>query len=312
VTSPPGRSTPAGRPARAIDCPVTGRVGLWTETRESRPRPVVHRQQMTEDVDGCPFCDPAPDDDRLLPEASDRGVGRWFGLHNIYPPLEGPTGRADLAVATDHSPTLSHLQPDLATVWATQLDVQLQLAARAPDRWSLLTTAVGVSAGASQHHPHGQVLTPLTPPPLTVEHQRRWAQHETLAAVLADALLVASVGDVHLVAPRVPLGPLDLWLVPGRPVGLDRLDPEVVGALVARWLVGVHRQLGATVPATSAAPVDIKFLLHPPLPDGTGRWWAELQVTERHAPGVAAAPLVDVVDPPERHAERFRSAGRSA
>lgn len=291
---------------------MTGRVGLWTETRETRPRPVVHRQQMTEDAHGCPFCDPAPDDDRLLPEAADRGVGRWFGLHNIYPPLDGPTGRADLAVATDHWPTLSHLQPDLATVWATQLDVQLQLAARAPDRWSLLTTAVGVSAGASQHHPHGQVLTPLAPPPLTVAQQRRWAERGTSTAVLAEPLLIESVGGVHLVAPLVPLGPLDLWLVPMRPVGLDQLDAEVVGALVARWLVGVHRQLGRAVPATSAAPVDIKTLLHPPLPDGTGRWWAELQVTERHAPGVAAAPLVDVVDPPERHAERFRSAGRSA
>ncbi len=291
---------------------MTGRVGLWTETRETRPRPVVHRQQMTEDAHGCPFCDPAPDDDRLLPEAADRGVGRWFGLHNIYPPLDGPTGRADLAVATDHWPTLSHLQPHLATVWATQLDVQLQLAARAPDRWSLLTTAVGVSAGASQHHPHGQVLTPLAPPPPTVAQQQRWAERGTSTAVLAEPLLIESVGGVHLVAPLVPLGPLDLWLVPMRPVGLDQLDAEVVGALVARWLVGVHRQLGRAVPATSAAPVDIKTLLHPPLPDGTGRWWAELQVTERHAPGVAAAPLVDVVDPPERHAERFRSAGRSA
>ena len=291
---------------------MTGRVGLWTETREARPRPVVDRQQMPEDADACPFCDPAPDDDRLLPEAADRGVGRWFGLHNIYPPLEGPTGRADLAVAIDHSPTLSHLQPDLATVWATQLDVQLQLAARAPDRWSLLTTAVGVSAGASQHHPHGQVLTPVAAPPLTVEQQRRWSRSETVAAVLAEPLLVGSVSDVHLVAPKVPLGPLDLWLVPTRPVGLDQMDPEVVGALVAQWTVGVHRQLGRAGPSTAAAPVDIKTLLHPPLPDGTGRWWAELQVTERHAPGVAAAPLVDVVDPPERHAERFRSAGRSA
>ena len=291
---------------------MTGRVGLWTESRETRPRPVVNRQQLPDDADACPFCDPAPDDDRLLPETADRGVGRWFGLHNIYPPLEGPTGRADLAVATEHSPTLSHLQPTLATVWATQFDVQLQLAARAPGRWSLLTTAVGVSAGASQHHPHGQVLTPLAPPPLTVEQQRRWSRSETVAAVLADALVVSSAGEVDLVAPLVPLGPLDLWLVPTRPVGLDQLDPEVVGALVAQWIVSVHRQLGRAVPSSSAAPVDIKTLLHPPLPDGTGRWWAELQVTERHAAGVAAAPLVDVVDPPERHAERFRSAGGSA
>jgi hypothetical protein len=86
---------------------------------------------------------------------------------------------------------------------------------------------------------------------------------------------------------------------------------------VHRWLESVHAQLPletctSSCDATGAAPVDIKTLLHAPLPDGTGRWWAELQVTERHAPGVAAAPLVDVVDPPERHASRFRSAGRPA
>ncbi len=302
----------ADRAARATVCPVTGRVGLWTRTREARPRPRIERQPLPADREGCPFCDPADDDVRLLPVAADRGAGRWFGLHNIYPPLDGPTGRADLAVATAHSPTLAHLQPDLATVWATMLDVQLELAARFPTRWSLLTTAVGVSAGASQHHPHGQVLTPATPPPVTIEQQRRWADRQTATSVLAEPLVVASLSDVHLVAPLVPLGPLDLWLVPAGPGGLDTLDPEQLGTLVTRWLVGVHRQLGRTPSRSAAAPVDIKTLLYPPLPDGTGRWWAELQVTERHAPQVAAAPLVDVVDPPERHAERFRSAGPSA
>jgi hypothetical protein len=302
----------ADRAARATVCPVTGRVGLWTETRETRPRPAVQRQPMSADRDGCPFCDPAPDDDRLLPLAADRGAGRWFGLRNIYPPLTGPTGRADLAVATAHSPTLAHPQPDLATVWATMLDVQLQLAARAPARWSLVTTAVGVSAGASQHHPHGQVLTPAAPPPMTIEQQRHWADRDTATSVLAEPLVVATLADVHLVAPLVPLGPLDLWLVPARPAGLAALDPAVVGALVARWLGAVHQQLGPTGARDAAAPVDLKTLLHPPLPDGTGRWWAELQVTERHAPEVAAAPLVDVLDPPEQHAQRFRSADRSA
>ena len=232
-------------------------------------------------------------------------------MRNIYPPLTGPTGRAELAVATDHDPTLTHLRPELAAVWATQLDVQLQLAHRATDRWALLTTAVGVSAGASQHHPHGQVLLSAVVPPVVKDQQRCWDRDTTLARVLSDRHTIAVLGDVHLVAPPVPLGPLDVWLVPDTRTRLEQLDVEVVGALVHRWLVGVHGQL-ATPAARAAAPVDIKTLLYAPLPDGTGRWWAELQVTERHAPGVAAAPLVDVVDPPERHAARFRSAGRPA
>jgi hypothetical protein len=242
-------------------------------------------------------------------------------MRNIYPPLVGPTGTAVLAVATDHDPTLTHLRPELATVWATQLDVQLQLARRAPHGWALLTTAVGVSAGASQHHPHGQVLLPAVVPRTVLDQQRCWDRAGTVAAVLTEQRTITVVGDVHLVAPPVPLGPLDVWLVPATGTRLERMDVEVVAALVHRWLESVHEQLSTlesvheqlpATGATGAAPVDIKTLLHAPLPDGTGRWWAELQVTERHAPGVAAAPLVDVVDPPERHAARFRSAGRPA
>lgn len=260
----------------------------------------------------CPFCGPAADDPRLLPVEADRGSGRWYGMRNLYPPLEGPTGRAVLAVAADHSPTLTHLREDLARAWATQLDVQWQLAQGPAGAWTLLTTAVGVSAGASQHHPHGQVLTATTPPPMAVAHQARWAEPATAAALLADELLVAEVAGLRLLAPPVPLGPMDLWLVPVRAVRIDDLDLEAASALIARWLHAVHAQLRPLAPTSAAAPVDVKTLLYPSLPDGTGRWWAELQVTERHAPGVAAAPLVDVVDPPERHAARFRSVGRSA
>lgn len=232
-------------------------------------------------------------------------------MRNIYPPLAGPTGSALLAVATDHDPTLTHLRPELAVVWATQLDVQLQLARCQPHHWTLLTTAVGVSAGASQHHPHGQVLLSAVVPLVVEEQQRRWDRDTTVAQVFSDRHTIAVLGDVHLVAPPVPLGPLDVWLVPASRARLEQLDVEVVAALVHRWLVSVHEQLPTPAP-TAAAPVDIKIMLYAPLPDGTGRWWAELQVTERHAPGVASAPLVDVVDPPERHADRFRSGGRPA
>ena len=290
---------------------MTGRVGLWTPTREGRPRPTVGRRLLPAEEAACPFCDPAPDDPRLLVGEADRGAGRWFAMRNLYPPLAGPTGRATLAVATDHSPTLSHLREDLAEVWATQLDVQRQLATGAAGGWTLLTTAVGVSAGASQHHPHGQVLCAASPPPVAVAHQRRLSDERTVSAVLADELTVAALDGVRLLAPLVPLGPLDLWLVPTRPTAVDDLDVEVVATLISRWLHGVHAQLRPAIP-TVAAPIDVKTLLYPSLPDGTGRWWAELQVTERHAPGVAAAPLVDVVDPPQQHADRFRTAGRSA
>jgi hypothetical protein len=83
--------------------------------------------------------------------------------------------------------------------------------------------------------------------------------------------------------------------------------------LVTSWLDRAHTLLEIPpVPQHGPAPMDIKVLVHDALPEGTGRWIAELQVTDRHAPGVAAAPLVDLVRPPDRHAAWFRSAGPPA
>jgi hypothetical protein len=92
----------------------------------------------------------AVDDPRLLGLEVHHEGGRWFGLRNIYPPLQGPTGRAVLAVATAHTPSLAHRWSGLEAAWTGQLDLQVRLAAELPGRWSLVTTAVGVSAGASQ------------------------------------------------------------------------------------------------------------------------------------------------------------------
>lgn len=305
-------SPPTGEPSTSV-CPLTGRLGLWTATREARPRPRPTRQPLVTPIEACPFCDPADDDPRLLGREVDGPGGRWFGLRNIYPPLEGPTGRAVLAVAAAHAPSLAHRRPDLAAAWAGQLDLQVRLASQRHDRWSLLTTAIGITAGASQQHPHGQVLTPVHPPPAVVAMQQRLEQREVVDALLAPAHRIEVRDGVHLVAPLVPLGPADLLLVPTRPGRATDLPVEAVAGLVASWLVRVHGLL--EIPATAMdapAPLDVKTLLYDALPDGTGRWVVELQITDRHAPGVAAAPLVDVVRPPSRHAAWFRSAGPSA
>lgn len=310
-------STAAGSPAvgdpSASSCPLTGRLGLWTPTREARPRPRPPRQPHVTPIEACPFCDPTDDDPRLLGTEVDGPGGRWFGLRNIYPPLEGPTGRAVLAVAGAHTPSLAHRRPDLAAAWAGQLALQARLAGQQHDRWSLLTTAVGITAGASQQHPHGQVLTPVLPPPAVVDMQQRLERREVMDALLAVAHRVEERDGVHLVAPPVPLGPADLLLIPTHPGRATQLPVEAVAGLIASWLVRVHELL--EIPATpldAPPPLDVKTLLYDALPDGTGRWFAELQITDRHAPGVAAAPLVDLVRPRGRHAAWFRSADRSA
>jgi hypothetical protein len=303
----PSAVAAGGSAPRLTACPFTGRLGMWTTLREHRPQPRPERQLLPSDPARCPFCDPPADDPRLLPEAVVRDGQRWFGLHNIFPPIDDGTGRADLAVATAHDPTLTHRHAGLASDWATMLALQQRLAGRRTDRWSMLSAAVGRTAGASQHHPHGHVLTPAVVPPATITRQRRWAQASVPATLLADATTVAVADGVRLVAPPVPLGPLDLLLVPERTERFLAVDPDVVAALVVRWIEGVHRLVPAEpdLPPT-VAPFDAKVVLHPELPDGTGRWWGELTVTDRHAPGVAAVPLVDVRFPPEVHAARFR------
>ncbi len=296
-------------PPRVTSCPFTGRLGMWTALREHRPQPRPKRQLLAADPSSCPFCRYADDDPRLLPEEATRDGQRWYGVHNIYPPIDGPTGRADLAVATEHDPTLTHLYDGLTSDWVTMLAVQQLLVARRPDRWSMVSAATGRTAGASQHHPHGHVLTPAVVPAATIVQQQRWAEPGTASTLLADRVTVAEDHGVRLVAPLVPLGPLDLLLVPTGSQRFLDVDPDVVARLLVRWVVGVH---GLVDPEpelpTTVAPFDAKVVLHPELPDGTGRWWGELAVTDRHAPGVAAVPLVDVRFPPEVHAERFRTA----
>lgn len=292
-------------------CPFTGRVGMWTSLREQRPQPRPQRLLLDPDAPGCPFCTLDDHDPRLLPFEAQVDQDRWFAMHNIYPPIDGPTGTADLACATEHGPTLTHRHPRLAAQWAAMILVQQQLVARRADRWSMVSAATGRSAGASQHHPHGHVLTPAVVPPATIRRQERWSDPEVPRVLLADVTTVSGVDAVRLVAAPVPLGPLDLWLVPESGQRFLDADARAIAALIEDWVVGVHRQLeaaGQQDPELDGriAPFDAKVVLHPELPDGTGRWWGELAVTDRHAPGVAAVPLVDLRHPPATQAANFR------
>ena len=291
-------------------CPLTGRVGMWTAVRERRPQPVPERLLLDPEPPACPFCTFDDPDPRLLPFEAKVDEVRWYAMRNLYPPIDGDTGTADLAYAEDHDPTLTHDHDELVPHWAAMIAVQQQLAARSPDRWSMLSAATGRSAGASQHHPHGHALTPAVVPPATIERQRRWSDGEVARVLLDDVTTVANQDGVRLIAAPVPLGPLDLWLVPEAPQRFLEADGRVLATLIAAWIHGVHGQLRADGQLDGdldprISPFDAKVVVHPELPDGTGRWWAELAVTDRQAPGVAAVPLVDLRYTPEVQAERF-------
>ncbi len=305
--------TPGQPEPRLTVCPLTGRVGMWTALRERRPQPRPERLLLDPDPPACPFCTFDDPDPRLLPQEAKVDGVRCRAMRNLYPPISGPTGTADLAYADDHDPTLTHRHDLLVPQWAAMLAVQQELAGRRADRWSMLSAATGRSAGASQHHPHGHALTPAVVPPATIQQQHRWSDAEVPRTLLADATTVATADGVRLVAPPVPLGPLDLWLLPERAQRFRDVDPLLVAELIATWIAGVHGQLASEDQLDRhldprVAPFDAKVVLHPELPDGTGRWWGELTVTDRHAPGVAAVPLVDLRSPPEGQAARFRDA----
>ena len=297
---------------RMTVCPLTGRVGMWTAVRERRPQPRPERMLLDPEPPACPFCTFDDPDPRLLPFEAKVDEVRWYAMRNLYPPIDGDTGTADLTYAEDHDPTLTHAHDELVPHWAAMIAVQQQLAARSPDRWSMLSAASGRSAGASQHHPHGHALTPAVVPPATIEQQRRWSDDEVARVLLDDETTVAAQGGVRLIAAPVPLGPLDLWLVPEAPHRFLEADGRVLATLIAIWIQGVHGQLRADGQLDDdldprISPFDAKVVVHPELPDGTGRWWAELAVTDRQAPGVAAVPLVDLRYTPDVQAERFAS-----
>lgn len=283
---------------------------MWTAVREQRPQPRPQRLLLDPEPLACPFCTFDDPDPRLLPFEAKVDGARWYAMRNLYPPIDGDTGTADLAYAEDHDPTLTHDHPGLAAHWAAMLAVQQQLAERRPDRWTMLSAATGRSAGASQHHPHGHALTPAVVPAATIEQQRRWNDPAVLDALLTDAASVATRSGVRLIAAPVPLGPFDLWLVPERAERFVAADPRALAGLIADWIRGVLGLLRADDQLEGdldprLSPFDAKVVVHSELPDGSGRWWGELTVTDRHAPGVAAVPLVDLRYTPEVQAERF-------
>lgn len=282
-------------------CPFTDRTGMYTAVRGDRPRPAPVRHPLPDEVATCPFC-PLPDTDpRRLPVEAEVGGRRWVGLINLFPPLDGATGTSHLAVSTHHALCLTHPHPDLQADWHAMFATQQALVAGQPERWSMLTVAVGRSAGASQHHPHGHVLTPAFTPPEAAARAGRLEDPAVLASVLADTATVAADGQVRLVVAPVPLGGFDLLAVPEQRGPLPGLDPAVLARLVVRWIAAVHT-------LTGPGPFDAKVTVHDALPDRPGRWWAELGVTARHAPGVSMMPLVELAWPRHLHAEAFRAA----
>jgi hypothetical protein len=278
-------------------CPLTGRVGSYVPGRDERPGAPRVRGVAWPTSAVCPFCS---GDVPYAPEpATARRAGvLWTSCPNRYPAVAGPAAGAHVVYGGRHDPELTAASPTQQDDWAALLDVQQQLARRSSS-WSLLVANVGPTAGASQTHPHGQVLHLEEPPPVVVERTRRLAWPEVARAVVADELTVDVLDGVRLVVPVVPFGPGDLRLVPERDGSVLDASPETLAVLITRWTAAVRHEGGRRAP-------DGKVVVHESV-EGGGRWYVDLLATDQHGPVAGITAFTELDAPPERRAAALRS-----
>jgi hypothetical protein len=284
---------------RIVSCPLTGRLGSYVPGRDQRPSPPRIRGEAGLPVDGdCPFCSgdvPA----EAQPARAERGEVCWTSCPNRYPAIVGPGADAQLAYAVRHGPPLTCAGPTQHDDWAAMLDVQQQLARRVAS-WPLLVVNVGPTAGASQAHPHGQVLALPAPPPVVVQRTRALADGSVAAAVLADELTIDAGTGLRLVAPAVPYGPGDLRIVPEGEGSFLDTDPEPFARMVVGW-TALLRDAG---PAGETP--DAKLVVHQRA-GPRGRWFADLLATGQHGPVAGLTPFAELDAPPEVRAAELRA-----
>jgi hypothetical protein len=284
--------------ALTITCPLTGRLGSYVPGRDQRPGPPRLRGVVTEPPDTCPFCaGDVPSEPH--PARASRGEVRWTSCPNRYPAVVGAGAGAHVVYAERHGPPLTVAAPTQVDDWAALLDAQQQLARRSAS-WSLVVVNVGPTAGASQDHPHGQVLDLPEPPRVVVERTRRLAEAATTKEVLADELTVEQAEGLRLVVPAVPFGPDDLRLVPEADGDFLDADPDVVASAIVRWTATL-----TTAAAAAAAVPEGKVVVHERV-DGAGRWFVDLLATDRHGPVAGIAPFTELDAPPAVRAARLR------
>jgi len=262
--------------------PLTGaEVILSTERTRVRPPlpgPVVDPHQ-------CPFC-PGHEAQTRSTIAAVPAAGEWSAraFANRRPALvveeqssvrrglfaaHGGVGAHEVIVESRlHAPL--HDQPVAQTERALSLAVQRLSDLRRDPRLVSIHwfRNVGAAAGASQEHPHAQVVAlPLVP---AAQQSRAARAHEhhartgqgLLAAVLAAEVasgerVVGAFGPVVALCPFAPRAPFEVWLVPQRAMGslAGSTASEQVGLASAlhgvtaalRQVVGPHLCYNATL-----------------------------------------------------------------
>jgi len=223
---------------RYLKDPVIERWVLVAPGRELRPG--AARPSRREGLAGdCPFC---PGRESRTPPAvwtdpgSERAGWRVRVFANKYPALEG--GHEVIVEHPDHDADLATLEHgDVVRVIAAYAARIEALYADGDIRYVQLFRNAGVAAGATQGHPHAQLLAlPVVPPLVREELRGAAAVHAQQGACVYCELLRRSEDEglvVHetrwhvALSPPAPRMPGETWILPRAHAATFRRDARI-------------------------------------------------------------------------------------
>lgn len=219
-------------------------VAPWTTAKAADPSPLG--LEMPSGSNPCPFCPEQLDDASLRADdvtASVAGAGHrpWaaVAMRNRWPHTLDSSAAEVVVLSRDHESHLATMHHDDA-VLALGLLVKRAEAQRARGCHPLVFVNYGVNAGASQPHPHGQVIGLPAPDPLSAAEAPALVRGScVLCEPVGGARLVARLPGVAVVTPEAPVVDYDqVVLLEGHAMlDLDALARGVVAALRALWSV---------------------------------------------------------------------------
>ncbi len=281
--------------------PLTGTEVVLSEERSvARRLPVEHPSPGP-----CPFCPGREGSTRpTIEQLGEPWSARAFanrrpalvveegldaGQQGPYAWTSGVGAHEVLVESRGHAPL--HEQPVQVTEAALELAVRRLRDLRGDGRLRTLLWIRnhGAAAGASQGHPHAQIVgLPIVPDRIQaiVVNSGRWrSDHPTelLEAVIAAerlrrARLVADDGVVVAFCPWAPRHPFEVWLCPAEPGGAHLADST--DRQLSHLALQLHRMVGSLQRALGPVAYNVVALGAPSGVDPRGIGW-HLRVTPR-------------------------------
>ncbi|HWG90700.1 MAG TPA: DUF4931 domain-containing protein [Candidatus Thermoplasmatota archaeon] len=305
--------------------PVTGVWVLYAPQRAKRPQGYAPRAAWVEAPPhdpACPFC---PGNEHLVPPEVERVPGPSGGwalrsVWNGFPVFRDPGVQEVIVDHARHDLTLATMSREDVRV-AMGLYRRRLLAARSREDVAapLLFRNEGSGSGASQRHPHAQLVgLPTVPGPLETRWRSFRAHHDREGMALLASLRERErearervlFEDRHVIvfAPRVSRASHEIWVVPQRDEPCFEHSAEATREAAADALSRASQALTAAL-----GPVPCNLVLHT-APKGSEKdpgfvWYLEV-VPRILTPGgfeLATGVIINETTP-EAAATRLRAA----